>query len=189
MRRVVIASIAVILLSTSVVANDKYPGPRCLGPFCADRYDSGKNVFQQLGHPARKADIYCYRAVDGSGFVSLGMRDEPFLPSDVFLSDFPRCMHMPEWVMQATSVNLKEWRTPEGIGIGSSEEEVTKAYGKPNYVHRVDVKRGEILLGYRPGDAVPDVGTKSLEYRLEDRSRSAEFGIRNGRVAWIAMFR
>jgi len=175
-------------MSMSGIAKDKYPGPRCLGPFCIDRYDSGTAVFEQLGKPTRKVDLHCYRESKGKAFVSVEVADEPqhFL-DNVFLSDFPRCMHMPVGVMQVTTADLKHWRTSEGIGLGSSEEEVIKTYGKPNHTNKIEVKY--VLLGYRDGDTVPDVGTKSLEYRLEDRTRSAEFGIRNGKVAWIGMFR
>jgi hypothetical protein len=192
MRHLISASIALILVSVCIVAEEKYPGPRCLGPFCADRYDSGATVFERIGHPkSNKLDLYCYKARDGSGFVAVELTDHsPRMMTDVFLSDFQHCWHMPEGIDQVTPENLKNWRTPEGIGLGSSEQDVIKAYGKPTDTLKTDVRYVAILLGLRPRDTAPDVGTKSLEYGIpSDRTRAAEFGIRNGKVAWIAMFR
>jgi hypothetical protein len=183
------AALALALLLAS--GKDQYPGPKCLGPFCVDEADSGKGLFERLGTPAKVEDTYCYTGT--GGFLHVGMmptQGRTRYVDDVLLSDFPNCLHMPKDVTQTTRQDLREWRTPEKIGLGSSEDDVIRAYGKPNYVHKLDARKvGRVLLGYRSGDAVPDVGEKSLEYRVEDRTRSAEFGIRNGTVAWIAMFR
>jgi hypothetical protein len=47
----------------------------------------------------------------------------------VLLSDVPNCLHMGK---RATEDNLDAWKTPENIKLGSSENDVMKAYGKPS---------------------------------------------------------
>jgi len=53
----------------------------------------------------------------------------------VFLGDFPSCMHMSTTV---TVDNLNEWRTPEGIGLGSAEEDALRTYGSPVREEKAD---------------------------------------------------
>jgi len=149
-------------------------------------------VFERLGRPKsnKREELYCYRASDGSGFVAVEVMDHPpYQMMNIFLSDFQHCWHMPEAIMQVTLDDLRKWRTPEGIGLASPEQAVIKAYGTPNHIYKPDVRNGYVLLGLSPRDTAPDVGTKLLEYGLEDRTRSTEFGIRDGTVAWITMFR
>jgi hypothetical protein len=75
---------------------------------------------------------------------------------------------------------LNGWKTPPGIGLGSSEQEVLHAYGKPSREEKIDSRiYKQLIKGYKKGDSLPDAGEKELVYGL------ARFGMRNGKVSYI----
>jgi hypothetical protein len=75
--------------------------------------------------------------------------------------------------------NLRAWRTPEGVGLGSAEGEITKAYGKPS--------REETATS---GDGGP-VSERALIYRGRSGAGSTDafFQIRGGAVSAISLER
>jgi hypothetical protein len=183
---------AILLVSTlwlaGLASGQKYFGPRCLGPYCLNRDAVVSQLLKRLGPaPPRSSEFapYCYESPDHRVFLYL--RSAEAVPPTVdaaFLSDFPNCLHM----STALAVdNLNAWKTPEGIGIGSSEQDVLQAYGKALREGKPDSKMyRELVKGYQKGDALPDLGDKKLQYgpTAGDLS-SARFGIRNGKVCYI----
>ena len=190
MLRVFLLTIIALLLASSFVNGQTYSGPKRLGPFRIDRNTSAGSLFKQLGSPAQKAGPYCYESKDRRAFLHVAtFESEPNIAAEVFLSDFPNCLHMPKHV---TANDLQGWRTRAGIGLGSLEKDVLKAYGKPTSEEKVDLKdyryvSSHMIRGYQSGDTVPQVGDKSISYNgdLSKDLSAAEFGIRNGKVSWI----
>jgi hypothetical protein len=86
--------------------------------------------------------------------------------------------------VKVTAADLHEWKTPEGIGLGSSAEEVMKAYCKPSDEGRSSQVPEELIARYRKGDKAPDVGDWVLIYGGPELSR-AWFVMRNGKVSCI----
>jgi hypothetical protein len=160
------------------------PGPTCLGRTCEPH--SARAVFQALGKPTNVApttDIVCYESQDGKSFLSVEMGEREADIDVVFLGDVPNCLHKKAWPARN---DLSDWKTPEGIRLGSSEEDVSQIYGKPSREETVNAAKccEYMLPGWRKGDRLPDLGQKILHYDgLE--LHQAGFGIRNGKVSFI----
>jgi hypothetical protein len=163
-----------------------YAGPSRLGPFASDREFSMRHIFKLLGPPPR-SQPYCYRSERGDAFLNMvAIHSEPDVPGDVVLTDFPSCVHMP---VKVVTSDLREWKTPEGIGLGSSEEEVVRAYGKPSREFTLPIPKylelyRPLLNGYREGDRLPDMAVWVLRYVGAELS-SVDFRIRKGKVSYI----
>ena len=190
MRKSNLCALALIPLCCTVAEGKEYRGPKCLGPFCIGDYGPGTRMFQQLGPPSQRLDMYCYEFQRTKAFLRVEMENvgsNQRIVAEVNLSDFSTCMHVPKGLNQITADDLCTWRTPEGVGLGSTEEDVIRAYGKPDYERQLDSKTYHLAVpGYRKTDSPPPVGGKMLVYKgREDESRCTWFGIRNGRVAWI----
>jgi hypothetical protein len=178
-----------MLLSSGLASAQKYTGPRCLGPYCLNRDAVISQLFKQLGPAPRNSEFapYCYESKDHGVFLYLASAEGvPPTVDAAFLSDFPNCMHM---ATASTTDNLNRWRTPEGIGLGSSDQDVLHAYGKPSQERKPESKTyRELVKGYQKGDTLPDLGDKELQYgagpAMGDLSL-AKFGIRNGKVSYI----
>ncbi|MFI5098722.1 MAG: hypothetical protein ACHQT6_12185 [Candidatus Acidiferrales bacterium] len=176
-------------VSSIELETDAYPGPNCLGLFCAYHGLSLHSFLAHLGPPVKissRPGDYCYQSL-GSGAFLLAESDH-VSPSEldaVLLSDFPSCRHS---ATQTTENDLRAWKTPEGIGLGSTEADVWRAYGKPDQEGKVDANNccDSMLKGFRTGGKLPDVGNKSLRYAGQELER-AEFGIRNGKVSYIVL--
>ena len=178
------------LVSICQVAASGYNGPNGLGPFRVDRVTTLRVLFAQIGEPkAVKASHFCYRSRDSRGFLWIDrMAHEPSQAGDILLSDFPNCMDQDP---NLTSRNLSAWKADKGIGLGSSEIEVLNAYGTPSKKHPVDARSYRwVIQGDRcPDDRRSERGDYVLVYEGADDLRTAEFGMRNGRVAWIFLSR
>jgi hypothetical protein len=174
------------------LSNIEYSGPQCLGPLCKGRPQPSVSLFRQLGLPPRTKPIegyFCFQSKDERTFASVWAgRNYDWPPEEVefVLNDFRNCIHMPEIV---TREDLHAWQTPEGIGLGSSEEEVLKAYGKPPREWKIDAKIArEKIRGFRDGDKLPDVGDKLFYYYGTEFGSTTEFGIRAGKVSYISFY-
>ncbi len=177
-------------VSSIELENDAFLGPDCLGPACVYGGSSLRSLLAQLGSPTQKhspSGLYCYQSQSDKAFLYLdtGHENEPPQVDAVFVSDFPNCTRVPQ---ETIKIDLRAWKTPEGVRLGSSEEDVLKAYGKPSRQDALASKTpndyAELIRGYRKGDKVPGMGEKSLFYAGKDLQR-AEFGIRNGKVSYI----
>ncbi len=181
-------SIMALLLAYQSGAQ-KYAGPKCLGPFCIDRRTATSKLVRQLGSPAQRAAQYwCYEKDGCSALRMQTIDSEPDVVAEVFVSDFPNCRRLPKRV---TTDDIYAWKTREGIGLGSSEADVLKAYGKPSSTGKVDTTNPRairlMVVGYRSGDNIPEIGDKMLSYHgdLSQDLSTAGFGIRDGKVCWI----
>jgi hypothetical protein len=183
----------VLALSVASLANgEKYSGPKCLGPFCIDRNVPAYTLFKQLGPPSprpSRLSPYCYQSRDGKTFLYVETFDsEPDIAADLFLSDFPNCLHAPKKV---TSDDLNAWATKEGVRLGSSEADVLRAYGKASSELKVDSGIFRLRIrGHRSEDKLPqlrDVAERRLFYNGDAATdlSAAEFGIRDGKVCYI----
>jgi hypothetical protein len=196
-----------ILLTVAAVAPPGYTGPGCLGPFCLRDRVTDRSLFDRIGKATQPSgqNLYCYEGTEREAFLYFETIDtEPHVVGDVFLSVFPNCMHMP---VHKASADLKEWKTSEGIGLGSAEADVLKAYGDPTVritINQTDATsqaaRGDTpesisrlrIRGFRAGDRASKLADHRLFYGPAPNSddlRTAEFGIRDGKVCWIFLSR
>lgn len=188
---------AIMLLFASLLAGGasqeavKYSGPNCLGPFCIDHDVSVPVMFKRLGEPAPRVSSfspYCYKAEDGKTFTYFDtLGPDSKVAGTLFLSDFPNCVHI---AVRTTHDDLRGWKTPEGIGLGSSQADVVKAYGSNFSGGRIVAGDSRVLKfmirGYREEDRTTRIGDKTVSYNgASDDLRTAEFCIRDGRVSCI----
>jgi hypothetical protein len=161
------------------------PGPVCVGPFCGNT--SFRSFSKLLGKAVRRgpefAPYYCYQSKDQRAFLQIRTgHEEPPEVDQLFLSDFVNCLPTPQ---EDSAQNFSTWKTPEEIGLGSSEDEVLKVYGVPSRVEKLnEASIVKLILGFRSGAAAPKVGDKRILYIGLELYR-AEFGIRDGRVSYI----
>ena len=182
--------LATTLLSASLAGGQKYSGPKCLGLYCIDRDTLVSDLLKKLGPPpARSSEFapYCYESKEQKAFLYL--RSAEAVPPTVdatLLSDFPICANMP---VAFAKDELNGWKTPQGIGLGSSEQEVLHAYGKPSREEKIDSRiYKQLIKGYKKGDPLPDAGEKELVYGAGATAGDlslARFGMRNGKVSYI----
>jgi hypothetical protein len=181
--------LALTLLAGSSALGQKYFGPKCLGPYCIDHEVRARVLFKLLGPPAQKKsqfDPYCYQSRDGETSLYFYTIDsEPGVTGAVLLSDFPNCLHMGKRI---TDDKLDSWKTPENIKLGSSENDVVKAYGNPTSQEKIASQtHRHVIQGYRPSDALRVIADKTMFYNdpKGDDLSAAEFGIRDRKVSYI----
>lgn len=181
--------LALALLAGNPAVNQKYSGPKCLGPFCITREFHAIAFFKLLGKPEQKKsqfDPYCYQVQEGqTSLYFFTIDSEPGAVGAVLLSDFPNCMHIGK---RTTQENLAAWKTPENIKLGSSENDVLKAYGKPSSLETtVSRNHRHVIQGDRASDKLPAIADKTMFYNdpKGDDPSAAEFGIRGGKVSYI----
>lgn len=187
MRRLLL--LQVVLLLGHLASAQRYAGPKSLGPFSIQRNTSIFTLSKRLGKPAHmNSDYFCYQSEDKIGFLVVtrmagGTRNAV---GEVMLSDFRNCLNRP---LQIAHENLRKWKTREGIGLGSSKEDVTKAYGKPSSVEDMGTDYRTMILGTPEHSKMrPEVGTTILGYTgASDDLSAAFFGIRDGKVAWLSL--
>ena len=174
--------------------SDAFPGPDCLGPYCYDHGLSLSSLYRLFHLSSRKMrppSLMCIQSQDGQASMHLRTDVESLTESnidDLLLSDFPNCLHMPKRI---TTNGLPAWKTPEGIGLGSSEEDVLKAYGKPSAEKKLDAQKPGLatkglVAGYREGDKQSWAGIRIIIYGPRSGElQVTEFGMRDGRVSYI----
>jgi hypothetical protein len=170
--------------------NDTFVGPDCLGPYCTYGELSLDSLLRHFGLPAQKSSpspVECFQSQDGRASLHFATNvEETSGVADFLLSDFPNCLHMRKRI--ATNA-LSAWRTPEGIGLGNSEEDVVKAYGAPTTIKKLSAQKSVVetkglLSGFRGGDTRPQVGEQLLIYGPRELQQ-VDFGIRDGKVSYI----
>jgi len=171
-------------------------GPDCVGPICTDMDVSEASprplvaaFSPRLAAPTIPASDYCLQSADKT-FLRLEV--EASLDSsrvlDLFLSDFSTCSYMRGTAVQHTATDLNQWKTPEGIGLGSSVDDVIRVYGKPPKEYAYTQKYLPFVFpGYKAGDKVPDTGTEILPYS-GGLYMGLSFGIRDGKVCSISIW-
>jgi hypothetical protein len=172
--------------------NDAFLGPDCLGPYCTYGELSVNSLLRHLGLPPEEhspSPIECFQSRDARAFLHVSTDVESISESsldDLLLTDFPNCSHMRK---KLTTNTLRAWKTPEGIGLGSSEEDVRRAYGIPSAEKKLGVQSPGFVMkglitGYRVGDNQTQVADKVVIYGPRDL-QVTDFGIRDGKVSYI----
>ncbi|MBZ5535305.1 MAG: hypothetical protein LAO31_05055 [Acidobacteriia bacterium] len=188
--------LALALLGVGDAGKQVYTGPNALGPFRIDRDISMNSLFEKLGRPPKVArDTFCYQSKDSHAFLVLTRMVEVYddkIAGDVILSDFRNCIDRP---VQVTEEALLTWKTEDGIGLGSTAQDVLTAYGRPSREDKIegagyrwvvqgdyDIERNRYSTRKRA-----EIGDKVLVYTSPHDLLTAEFGIRNGKVVWILL--
>jgi hypothetical protein len=189
MQKLIVLLTVLAVTSAASASHDDFRGPKCLGPFCLGMTVYPRSLFEQLGSPKMRADAYCFQSDRDHLFLCITTEEAlKGAVVSVFLSDFSNCLHHPQ---QITHADLTAWKTREGIGIGSTEEDVLKAFGKP--LDRWKATPDQILglmEETRKGDKPPIAG-QSVEWMLaygstnKDELRFASIGLRNGKVSYV----
>jgi hypothetical protein len=170
--------------------DDAFLGPDCLGPYCTYGELSLDGLLRHFGLPQQKiapSPVECFQSQDGRASLHFATGvEETAGVADFLLSDFPNCLHLRKRI---TTNGLGAWKTPEGIGLGSSEEDVVKAYGAPSAEKKLDAKKPlleikGLVAGYRTGDNEPQIADKVVIYGPREL-HVVDFGIRDGKVSYI----
>jgi hypothetical protein len=170
--------------------DDAFLGPDCLGPYCTYGELSIDSLLQHFGLPPQKnapSPVECFQSQDSRASLHFATGvEETAGVADFLLSDFPNCLHTHKRI---TANGLAVWKTPEGIGLGSSEEDVVKTYGTPSAEKKLDARKPlleikGLLAGYRAGDNEPRIANKVVIYGPREL-HVVDFGIRDGKVSYI----
>ena len=170
-----------------------YTGPRSLGTYSHDRRITAKSFLANFGAVPSRRDTYCVADANHRLFLHASVdseHDREHL-DEVFLSSFPNCKHLSVF---AAKIDPMIWKTPEGIGIGSTKQAVLKHYGQPQYNRAGALKPGpDEIAGIGESDQIKiDLGDSSYVYSCMidekqgcDDLRVTQFGFKNGKVLWI----
>jgi len=170
-----------------------YTGPNSLGTYSHDRAITVKSFLAYFGTLPSQRDTYCVADANHRLFLHASVdseHDRGHL-DEVFLSSFPNCKHLP---VVAAPIDPAIWKTPEGVGIGSTKQAVLKAYGQPQYSRAEAFKPGpDEIEGLRDSDEIEiDLGDSSFVYSCMtaekqgcDDLRVTQFGFKHGKVLWI----
>jgi hypothetical protein len=154
-----------------------------------------KSLLATLGAEPAGRYTYCF-ADKGQGlFLYTRLLDDRSKGVGmVFLSSFPNCRHLP--ILSAT-IDPGVWKTPEGIGIGSTKQDVLHAYHRPVFWENLGKGSWESreIAGIRDSEAGQAfVGDSSYLYSclLDDKQgcddlRVTRFGFSQGKLIWIAI--
>jgi hypothetical protein len=193
-------SLALLILSVAFNAHSgerspygRYSGPRSLGPYSLDRDMSMKSLLATFGTKPSGKGTYCFADKEHGLYLYVQPKDDQSgRIANVLLSSFPNCKQLP---VLATTVDPDTWKTPEGIGVGSTKEEVVRAYGKPVFVGKLDRKHdvGVIAGVHEPGASQIAVGDSSYLYSClinekegcSDDLRVTRMGFSEGKLIWI----
>ncbi len=191
------ALLVLVLGSTLAAQNPSpwghYAGPRSLGFYSLDRDTSMKSFLEHFGAKPAGRDTYCFSDPKHGLYLYVRpMDDRSGRVADVLLSSFPNCKGLPT---TTTTIDPEIWKTPEGIGIGSSKEALVRAYREPVFTKKLDKKNDlGVIAGIKvAGTSQISVGDQSYLYSCllnekegcKDDSRSARIGFSEGKIIWI----
>jgi hypothetical protein len=173
----------------------KYTGPQCLSGFCFEG-GSKKKLADAFGKIPKKETLYCYKTSDSKAYLQYQIDDEYRVNRKVFtigaisITDFPSCAVKPS-LLTSSSAQV-EWKTPEGIGLGSLEKDIVRAYGKPVERETVTAKDiAALMMVGEDGDPknVPaNAGDTVLTYKSDFADLSlAWIVLRKGKVSGIRL--
>jgi hypothetical protein len=174
------------IFSVGLAGELEYGGPKSLGPYDINRELSAHIFSQYLGSPIPARGAYsCYEAEDGHSFSWIvTMAHQPGLIGGVLISDFPNCLGLSR---KKTSTNFSMWKTEKGIGLGSTADMLKESYGKPSRQSKVEGTAFRWVVRCSNSKNVnQQIGEIVFVYRgTHDDLRTAMFGLRKNRVAWI----
>jgi hypothetical protein len=202
MRRIHRYTVILVILGSAFAAQSgnhgpfgRYTGPNSLGPYSIDRDISMKSLLATFGALPAGKYTYCFAdKVHGLFLYTRPLNDGSKRVGMVFLSSFPNCRHLP--VLKVV-IDPGVWKTPEGIGIGSTKEEVLHAYHQPVFGEKLGKGSWESLeiAGIRDSErSQAFVGDSSYLYSCLlaekqgcDDLRATRMGFSHGKLVWIAM--
>jgi hypothetical protein len=152
-----------------------------------------KSFLEHFGAKPAGRDTYCFSDPKHGLYLYVQpMDDRSGRVADVLLSSFPNCKGLPT---TTTTIDPAIWKTPEGIGIGSTKEDLVRAYRDPVFTKKLDKKNdlGVIAGNKAAGTSQVSVGDLSYLYSCllnekegcADDSRSARIGFSEGKIIWI----
>jgi hypothetical protein len=156
---------------------------------------SMRSLLAIFGAKPAGRDTYCFADKKHGLYLYARKRDNGSGIADyVFLSSFPNCMHMS--VLDAT-IDPNVWKTPEGIGIGSTKEDVLHAYHQPGFSEKIgkDPWQSMEIVGIRDSEkSKVYVGDWTYLYSCQvdekqacDDLRATRMGFSRGKLIWIAI--
>jgi hypothetical protein len=144
--------------------------------------------------PIKMADPICIRSTDGTYMYieRMGMEtaEERRFIGGIFLSIFANCVRSQVYV---SPESIAKWKTKEGIGLGSTKQDVLRIYGKPSEDNEIkgNLYQSIIVGSFQHGiftiKPKPDIGDEVFEYTEKDSLLTAEFGFRKGIIIWISI--
>jgi hypothetical protein len=112
--------------------------------------------------------------------------------TEVLLSSFPNCKGI---AIHPATIDPAKWRTQEGIGIGSTVNEVLQKYGKPAFQMPINASWARDVIANPRGLDLSriSVGDLRIVYSCfvsetegcQNDSRVTEFGFSKGKIIWI----
>ena len=182
--------IVALFIAESDIGHRAYKGPKCLGTFCVNNTVTAPQLLRRLGaRTSNGSSPFCLEDKSDRIFVRINtIHETPEKVGDVLVSDFPNCFGESK-----ANAKPRDWKTTEGIGLGSREEQVWSAYGKPESEDHVTSRTYSLLtLEHGAKSGHRDIGEKCLFYNgIRDADEndwaSAQFGIRSGKVSWILL--
>jgi hypothetical protein len=187
------AACSAVAVGQSTNNEQSYRGPNFIGVFRIDKEVQVKQALARLGPASPATTVFCYRSSDGGAFLWFSRRaHHPNQVGNMLLSAFPNCHDCP---VHTTSETITTWETEKGIRLGSTANDVLRAYGKPSVQRPIAgtayrwLIQGDYVAAenrYRPRER-PELGDMVLAYGGTDDLRSAAFGIRSDRVVWISL--
>ena len=202
MRRICLHSVILLCFCSIFTAQTRphgpfgrYTGPNSLGNYRHDRNISMKSFLSTFGAKPAGRDTYCFADKEHGLYLYAQKGDDRSgLVEVVTLSSFPNCMHMP--VIDAT-IDPNVWKTPEGIGIGSTKEDVLHAYHQPVFSEKIgkDPWQAVEIVGIRDSEkSKVYVGDWTYLYSCLldekhgcDDPRVTRMGFSRGKLIWIAI--
>lgn len=172
-----------------------YTGPHSMGIYSLDRDTSMKSFLEHFGAKPAGRDTYCFADAEHRLYLYARLMDDRSgRVAGVLLSSFPNCKGLPT---SSATIDPAIWRTPEGIGIGSTKEGVIRAYRKPVFIKKLERKNDlGVIAGIKAaGTSQMSVGDSSFLYSCllsekqgcADDNRGAEMGFRDGKLIWISV--
>lgn len=170
-----------------------YTGPHSIGTYSLDRDVSMRSFLEHFGAKPTGRETYCFSdAEHGLYLYARPMDDRSGRVAEVMLSSFPNCKGLPT---SSANIDPAIWRTPEGIGIGSTKEDVVRVYRKPIFIKKLERKNDlGVIAGIKAaGASQMSVGDSSFLYSCllnekqgcADDNRGTRMGFRDDKLIWI----
>jgi len=170
-----------------------YRGPNSLGSYDLGQDVSMKSLLAQFGIQPTRKDLYCFEDKEHSTYLyTRPMDDGSDRATEVLLSSFHNCKGI---AIYPSTIDPAKWRTPEGIGIGSTVNDVLQKYGKPAFQMPINTSWAKDVIANPSGLDLSRVYVGDLRFVygcfvsekqgcLND-SRVTEFGFSKGKIIWI----
>lgn len=183
--------VALVLLLASGSGDPIYKGPIRLGAFDVVKPVPVKGLLRHLGDPVSRKSPFCYRYAEAAYLRISVIPEQSESTGELVISSIPTC---PLKATADAGFDFQSWKTPEGIGLGSTKGDVLSAYGPPTSIKKPDSeldKRFFTEYAPRMGGAGA-IATEVVLYNgvlkgLPNSWTSARFGIQKDKVVWVML--